>query len=144
VLATERQSPKTMPVPQEYPQTWANTAEQRGDRDLDRGTGQRNPADRQQVVQREVDPHPEHQQDHADLGELLGQRDVGDEPWGIRSHRHARQEIAYDRRQAQPHREQAEQKREAETRGDGGDELGLVRHGAKRNTGPGALDARPA
>jgi hypothetical protein len=47
----------------------------------------------------------------------------------VRPDRDAGEQVAYDRRQAEAHRQQAEHEREADTRGDGSDEAGLVRHG---------------
>jgi hypothetical protein len=66
-------------APGPAPQPREQGAEEGSRRDLHGRARQRDPADRQQVVEGEVDPHTEHQQDHADLGELLGQLHVGDE-----------------------------------------------------------------
>ena len=122
--------------PRPAPEMGHARAEQRGDRDLHRGAGQGDPSHRHQVVEREMNPHAEHQQDDADLGQLLGQGDVGDETGGVRADRHAGEEIAHDRRQPQPYSEQAEQEREAEARGNGGDELGLMGHGPNVTSAP--------
>ena len=84
-------------------------AEQRRHRDLHDGAGQRDASHRHQVVEREVNPHAEHQQDDPDLGELLGERDVGDETRVKGAYRDAGEEVAHDRRQPQPYSEQAEQ-----------------------------------
>ena len=54
-------------------------AEQGGDRALGQRAGNGDAAHRQQLVEVELQADAEHQQDHADLGELLGQRGVGDE-----------------------------------------------------------------
>ena len=57
-------------------------------------------AHRQQVLEREVQADAEHQQDHADLGELGGER-VGDEARRERADGDAGEQIADDRRQAE-------------------------------------------
>jgi hypothetical protein len=44
----------------------------------------------------------EHQQDHADFGQLLGKRRVGDEAGRVRPDEGAGQEVADDRGQADP------------------------------------------
>ena len=49
------------------------------DGDLHDGAGHGDGAHRQQVLQREMQADAEHQQDDADLGELVGQALVGDE-----------------------------------------------------------------
>ena len=53
----------------------------------------------EQVLDVEVQPDAEHQQDHAELGELLGEPVVRDEARGEWSDRDAREQIADDRRQ---------------------------------------------
>jgi hypothetical protein len=55
-------------------------------------------AHRQQVRQREVESHPEHQQDDAQLGELLRERLVADEAGRERPHGDTREQIAHERR----------------------------------------------
>ena len=59
-------------------------------------------------------PDAEHEQDDADLGELLGQRRVGDEAGRVRPDQRARQQVADDRRQAEALREEAQDQRSAE------------------------------
>jgi hypothetical protein len=46
---------------------------------LNEGARHRDEPDRQEVYQREVQADAEHQQDDADLGEIDGERWVGDE-----------------------------------------------------------------
>ncbi len=84
--------------------------------------------DREQVGEREVQPDAEHQQHHADLGELPRQMDVGDEPRCRRAENDPGDEVADQRRQLQPDRDEAEDQRQAERGGDGGDEGEFVRH----------------
>ena len=50
----------------------------------------------------EVEPDPEHEQDHPDLGELAGDLPVGDEPRGVRADDDPRQEIPDDRGEPDP------------------------------------------
>ena len=53
---------------------------------------------------------------------------IGDEAGGERPDGDARQEVAHQRRQAEPGGHQAEHEREAQARGDRADECGVVRH----------------
>src|SRR5262249_42057635 len=53
-------------------------AEQRGARDLPDGAGDRDASNRQQVLEREMEADTEHQEDHADLGQLVRQSLIGD------------------------------------------------------------------
>ena len=55
-------------------------------------------SDRQQVLQREMQADAEHQQDDADLGELVRELLVGDEAGRERAHQHAGEQIADQRR----------------------------------------------
>ena len=99
VLATESASPNTMPAPMlpaEPPRE--RDAERGRDRDLHHGAGNRDRAHREQVLEREMQPDAEHQQDHADLGELVGEVLVGDEAGRERSDRDAGEQIADQRR----------------------------------------------
>ena len=54
-------------------------AQQRRDADLHQGAGHRDRLDREQILQREMQADAEHQQDDADLGELVGEVLIGDE-----------------------------------------------------------------
>jgi hypothetical protein len=60
-------------------------AESSGDTHLYYCPGQGDLADRQQVVQREVQSNPEHEQHHANLGELPRDFDIGHETGGGRA-----------------------------------------------------------
>ena len=103
VLATETATPMTSPAPRPRPASSAASEPQRGgDQDLPDRPGQRDPPDRQQVAQVEVHADAEHQQDDADLGQLGGHLRVGHEAGRLRAERDAGQEVADDRRQAQP------------------------------------------
>jgi hypothetical protein len=105
-------------------------AEPGGDRDLRHRAGHRDRAYREQVGDREVEPDAEHEQDHAELGELRGEPGVGHVARGERAHGDAGQEVAEDRRQPEPRGEQAEEEGQPEPGRDGGDERGVVRHDA--------------
>ena len=59
----------------------------------------------------------EHQENHADLGELLGQLGIGDEAGRVRTYDNARDEVANERRQPEPMREVPEHQRRGEPPG---------------------------
>ena len=63
-----------------------------GDRDLHDGAGNGDGADREQVIQGEMQADAEHQQDDADLGEFSRQRRIGDKARGEGTDQHARRE----------------------------------------------------
>ena len=71
---------------------------------------------REQVVEREVQADAEHQQHHADLGELPREVDIGDEARRGRPDEDAGEQIADQRRQLQARRDEAEDQRQAEGR----------------------------
>ncbi len=66
----------------------------RGRGDLHHRAGNRDAAHRQQVAERKMQADAEHQEDHADLGELGRQRLVGDEARRPRADHHAGEQIA--------------------------------------------------
>ena len=109
-------------------------AEPREHGHADRGRGQalaQRPRDRDgldgdQVVQVEVEADAEHQQDHPDLGELVGQVQVALEAGRVRPDQHAGQQVADDRREAQPLGEQPQHPGGGEPGGDGRDQRELV------------------
>lgn len=94
---------------------------------------QGDPPHGEQVVHREMDAHPEHEEDDPDLGELLGECDIGHEARRERPHGDARHEVAHQRRKAEPDGQHPQREGEREAGRDGDDERGLVRHGPKRN-----------
>ena len=75
-----------------------------------------------------MDPHAEHEENDADLRQLLRQSSVGDESGCEWPDDHAGNEIADERRQTQSRRGEPEDEREPDTGGKGGDESGFVRH----------------
>jgi hypothetical protein len=72
--------------------------------------------------------HPEHEQDHADLGALRRGVGVGDEPRRIRAHNHPRQEVADDGREPGLLSEETEEQCGAQPPDQGQDEVDVVRH----------------
>jgi hypothetical protein len=63
--------------------------------------------------------HAEHQQDHADIGEVVGDALIGDESGRERPDHHAGEEIANERRNLQPVRNRAEAERQHQADHDG-------------------------
>ena len=98
-------------------------AERHGQRDgeegLGAGAGNGDAAYRQQVLKREMQADAEHQEDDADLGELVGDGLVGDEARRERADSDAGEEVAHEWRQAQALGGQPEGKSEHETDDDG-------------------------
>ena len=82
----------------------------------------------EQVLEREMQADAEHQQDHADLGELVGAASWSATKPGVNGPiSDARQQIA-DQRRAQAVGDRAEQEGEHEPGHDGGDQRRVVRH----------------
>ena len=102
------------------------TPSERRDEALADRAGDGDVADGEQVVEVEVQADAEHQQDDADLGELLGERGVADEAGGVRADRDAGEQIADDGREAEPLRDAAQHPRGGERGGDGRDERQVV------------------
>ena len=73
----------------------------RGDGDLRDRARDGDGLHRHQVLQREMQADAEHQQDHADLGQLRRQGLVGDEAGRERPDHDAREQVAHQRRQPQ-------------------------------------------
>ncbi len=66
----------------------------------------------------ESQAHPEQEQDHADLGELLGDLAVGDEAGGERAHQDAGHQVADEGRQRQPVRQVPEEQGTGQSSGE--------------------------
>ena len=127
VLATDRARPNTSPAVHDQPSSMAEAdAHQRGDDDLDDRAGHGDARHRHQVLEREVQPDAEHQQDDADLGELAGQRVIGVEARRRRADHDAGQHVAGQRLDAQPVRQQAEGVGQQQAGGDGGDQRSVM------------------
>ena len=111
-------------------------AHQRGEAHAQRGgygqpdqrAGNGDPAHRQQVAQREVEADAEHQQDHADFGQLRGQRLVGDEARRMGADRNTGDQIADERRHAQPVGDGPEDEGQNQCRDNGRDQGRVVGH----------------
>ena len=73
--------------------------------------GNRHAADRQQLVEMKLQADAEHQEDDADLGQLFGHRRIDGKSGCVRTEQRAGDQIADDRRQAQPLRDVAEHER---------------------------------
>ncbi|MNV33862.1 hypothetical protein D3C71_1252500 [compost metagenome] len=110
-------------------------AEQGGDQDLADGTGNGDGLDRHQVLQREVQADAEHQQHHAQLGQLVGQCLVGDEARSERADADASNQVTDQRRQAQLVGQRAEDEGEPETNGNDVDQVGVMVHRLSQETG---------
>jgi hypothetical protein len=104
-------------------------AEPRHDRDLPERARDRDGPHGHQVGEREMQPHPEHEQDDAEFGKLRGESLVGDVARRERPDHDPGHEIADERREAQPLRNRAAQEGETDAGHDGGDQRGIVRHG---------------
>jgi hypothetical protein len=103
-------------------------AERRGDRDLHDRAGHRDAPDRQQVLERQVQADAEHQQDHADFGELAGQLDIGNEARRARTDYDPGDEVADQWRHLEPRCREPGEHRQSERRGDGRQQADFVRH----------------
>ena len=75
-----------------------------------------------------MQPDPEHQQDHADLGELRRQPRVGDEAGRKGADQYPGEQIAQNGGQAQARGDQAENEGEAEARRDRQKEIDIMGH----------------
>ena len=82
----------------------------------------------QQVLEREMEPDAEHQQDDAELGELVGEVLVGDEAGGERPDGDAGDQVADQRRELEAVRHRAECPGERERNHNGGNQRGVMRH----------------
>ncbi len=69
-------------------------AERRGDGHLHHRARRGDVADGKEILEREMQADAEHQQNDADLGELIGKRDIGDEARRRRPDQHAGEQIA--------------------------------------------------
>jgi hypothetical protein len=91
-------------------------------------SGHRHRLYRHQVLEREMQAHAEHQEDHADLAELVGEFGIGNKTWGERADQHAGDEVAHQRRHPQAVRRRAEDECQHQTRHDRRDQGCIVRH----------------
>ena len=127
MLATESAIPKTIAGSQPQPAASADPGtEYRRDAALDERAGNRDRANGQQLLDVELQADAEHQQDDADLGELLGEMLVRDEARRVRADQQPREEIADDGRQAEPMGQVASGQRRRETSGQRHDQVERV------------------
>src|SRR6266513_656357 len=72
-----------------------------------------------------MQPDTEHQEDHADIGELQREPRITDEAWCERPYRNTGHQIARDRRDFQPVRDRAEHESKSDADDDHRDERRL-------------------
>ncbi len=82
----------------------------------------------EEIFDVEVQADAEHQEDDAELGELLGDDVARDEPRRERADDDSREQVAHDRREPDPLREVPEDERGREPAGQRVDEVEVVRH----------------
>ena len=129
VLATDRLSPRISAPPSGQPHSIAIAAPIAvAIDDLANRTGDGDPPHGHEVGEREMQADAEHQQDHADLGELSRHRRIGDEAGRVRAHEDAGQQVADERRKPQLARDESEDEREHEPCRKGCDQRDVVRH----------------
>ncbi len=101
----------------------------------------------QQLVEVELQPDAEHQEDDADLGQLFGQGGVGHKARRVRADEHAGQQVSHQRREPDALGDVSEDQRRREPAGDGGDEIESVHLSVlsvqPRARAPGASNRRP-
>jgi hypothetical protein len=85
-------------------------------------------ADGQEVLQGEVQPNAEHEQDDADFGELWRKRLISDKAGRERSDHDTSHKIADKRREPQTVGDHAADERKPEANDDGGDQGCVMRH----------------
>ncbi len=136
MLAIEIASPRTRPAAQAPSEGRPEPdPEQSGHDRLEDRARDRDGADGEQLADRELDADPEHQQDHAELGELEGDVRVGDEPGRERPDHDTGDDVPDDRGQAHAAGDETADERGGQADRDGRDENGLVVHGSSRFDG---------
>jgi hypothetical protein len=89
---------RSRPVPSQRPRK--NETQDSGDYTLSNGSRDGNAAHSEQLFDVELKADAEHQQNDADLRQVLGQGCVGDESRRVRAHQRTREQVADDRRKA--------------------------------------------
>ncbi len=127
VLATDRASPNTTPAAHPHPMTHGQAGPEasRNEALKDRA-GHRDAAHREKFLDVEVQPDPEHEQNHADIGKLLGEMRVGLEAGRVLADDDPREEISDDGRQPEPVRDVPKHEGRAERAGQRQDKFGVV------------------
>ena len=125
VLATARAMPKIRPADQLPAERTAQEASPSAVATALCATapGTATPPDGEQLLEVELQADAEHQQDDADLGQLLGEGGVGHKAGRVRADERAGQQIADDRRQAEALRDVAEDQRRGQAAGERQDEV---------------------
>ncbi len=118
VLATDTATPKTWAAGHSHPNARPRSAPRTVDRTLRNGARDSHAPYRQQLLDVKLQADTEHQQDDADFCQLLRQRGIGHEPWGMGSDNHSGKQVPYDRREAETLRQVAENQRCGETTGE--------------------------
>ena len=149
VLATDSATPKTMPAAQAPAGAVDHErAERGGDQALHDRAGDRDAPDGEQILDVELQADAEHQQDDADLGELLGERAIGDEPGRVRADDEPGDEVADDRRELQPLGDVAADQRRDEAAGEREDQIEAMHAalwlGPRATMGRGGASTAPA
>jgi hypothetical protein len=112
--------------------------------DLPKSAGNGDPAHRHQIADREVQADPEHQEDHANLGELIRQFLIADIAGRERPDGDAGEQITDQRRQSDLGRNESAGKGHHEAYDDRRDQLRLVVHRLSRSRLRGSWLRRPA
>src|SRR5262249_20371101 len=90
--------------------------------------GQGNPADSQQIVDRKMEADTEHQQHHADFGELIRKLNIGDKPGCGWANDNAGNEVTYQGGQLYPGGDKTHNQRQSQGGSDRGDQSNVMRH----------------
>ena len=105
VLATEIAMPKTMPADQPHPKaTPIRVPSSVATRLWTQGAGQGHPPHGEQLLEVELQADAEHQQDDADLGELVRQVLIGDEAGRLGPDDESGDEVSHDGGEAEAER----------------------------------------
>ena len=127
VLATDSARPKTRPAPIDQPSHQASPMPSSVATAIwTTAPGMAIARTDSRSFEREMQADAEHQQDDADLGELVGHALVGDEARRERPDQHAGEQIADQRRDAEAMRQRAEHEGQHEADDDRGDERRVV------------------
>jgi hypothetical protein len=113
-------------------------SERRGGSTLSDGAGNRDSTNGKELFDVELQADAKHQQDDADLGELLGQGAIGDEPGRVRADQNASDQIPDNRRKPQPLRDEPASERGNKAGGQREDQIEAM-HASSFHT----LRARP-
>ena len=102
VLATASARPRTRPADQSQPNARASSGAEAGrDRALRDRARDGDAPHREQLLDVELQADAEHQEDDADLGELLGEGGIGHEAGRVRPDQRAGEQVADDGREAE-------------------------------------------